>query len=426
LPTGLDFGPDGALYIADWIDGWGTHDYGRIWKLDDRRGASVAERQQTKTLLAADFTKKKDDELGALLQNADMQVRLKAQFALATRGSAGEAAFKKALAQTGNQLARVHAIWGLSQMARKEKKYAQNLLPLLKDGDQEIRAQAARWLGDIKYKEAANSIIPLLKDSYSRARFFAAEALGRMEYEPAINPLIDLLRSNNDEDALLRHAGSLALARINKPQPIINLSKDPSRAVRIAAVVALRRMSHPGVAAFLTDADEFVVTEAARAINDDLSIKDALPALGNLLKTTSFKNEALIRRCINANLRVGTDEALQTVMDYAKKEGNPEALRVEAIDAISTWAKPSVLDRVDGRYRGVIQRDVATVRNKTSESLIQLLNNRDAAVRLSAVKAVSKLGISGGSPVLLALLKGDKDPAVRSEALKALVFLNDP
>src|SRR5688500_10793920 len=118
LPTGLDFGPDGALYIADWIDGWETHHYGRIWKLDDKRGAGVAERQQTKTLLAAKFADKKDDELEALLNNADMQVRLKAQFELATRGAQGEAIFKKALSQTTNQLARIHGIWGLSQMAR--------------------------------------------------------------------------------------------------------------------------------------------------------------------------------------------------------------------------------------------------------------------------------------------------------------------
>ena len=426
LPTGLDFGPDGALYIADWIDGWDTHDYGRIWKLDDKRGVSAGGRQQTKTLLAADFTKKKEDELGELLKNADMQLRLKAQFELASRGSSGETVFKRALAQNSNQLERVHAIWGISQMARKEKKYAQNLLPLLQDNDPEIRAQTARWLGDIKYKEAGNKLIPLLKDSYSRARFFAAEALGRIEYEPAINALIELLRNNNDEDALLRHAGSLALARIGKAEPIINLSKDPSRAVRIAAVVALRRMSHPGIANFLNDRDEFIVTEAARAINDDLSIKDALPALGNLLKTTGFKNEALIRRCINANVRIGSDEALQNVIDYAKKEGNPAKLRVEAVDALRTWAKPSVLDRVDGRYRGVILRDSAYVKNKTSESLIQLLTNKDAAVRLSAVKAVSRLMINQGSPVLMTLLKNDNDPSVRSEALKALVSLNDP
>ncbi|HRO71826.1 MAG TPA: HEAT repeat domain-containing protein, partial [Chitinophagaceae bacterium] len=359
LPTGLDFGPDGALYIADWIDGWGTHDYGRIWKLDDRRGASFAARQQTRILLAADFSKKSEDELNQLLANPDMQVRLKAQFESAKRGKEGERIFKKALAQNSNQLARVHAIWGLSQMARQQKEYAEHLLPLLQDSDPEIRAQAAKWLGDIKYKNSADKLIPLLKDNNSRARFFAAEALGRMEYEPGITPLIEMLRSNNDQDVYLRHAGSLALARIGKTEPILRLTNDTSRAVRIAAVVALRRMSEPRIAAFLKDTDEFIVTEAARAINDDLSIPDALPALGNLLNTTSFKNEALVRRCINANLRVGSDEALQNLVRYAKNINAPENMRTEAIHTLSTWAKPSVVDRVDGRYRGVVERDPA-------------------------------------------------------------------
>ena len=77
--------------------------------------------------------------------------------------------------------------------------------------------------------------------------------------------------------------------------------------------------------------DEFVVTEAARAINDDMSIEGALPALGELLNTTKFTNEALIRRCISANLRVGTEKSLQHLVDYAVKESNPVPMRMEAI-----------------------------------------------------------------------------------------------
>ncbi|MGZ8524098.1 MAG: HEAT repeat domain-containing protein, partial [Chitinophagaceae bacterium] len=387
--------------------------------------AASGERKQTHTLLAADFNKSKDDELGEILKNPDMRVRLKAQFELAKRGANGNAVFQKSLDQVTNQLARVHAIWGISQLARQDKNYAKNLLPLLQDNDPEIRAQAAKWLGDIKYKEAGDKLIPLLKDTFSRTRFFASEALGRIMYEPAINPIIELLRNNNDEDAYIRHAGSLALARIGRAEPIIALAKDPSRAVRIAAVVALRRMSAPGIASFLNDTDEFVVTEAARAINDDLSIKEALPALGNLLKTTRFTNEALIRRSINANLRVGTDEAMQNIISYSITQNNPAGMRAEAIDALSTWPKPSVLDRVDGRYRGLVQRDVSIVKNKAAAGLITLLQNKEVSVRISAVKAVSKLGIRQGATPLLTLLKSDPQAAVRVEALKALYALND-
>ena len=426
LPTGLDFGPDGALYVADWIDGWDTHNYGRIWKLDHKDAASNAERKQTKMLLAASFNEKKEEELGEILKNPDMRVRQKAQFELVKRGAGGAGIFKKTLQQPSNQLARIHAIWGISQLARQDKKHAAILLPYLKDGDAEIRAQAAKWLGDIRYKEAGDQLIQLLKDTNSRSRFFAAEALGRIQHEEAINPLINFLRENNDQDAYLRHAGSLALSRIGKADPVLALAGDSSRALRIAAVVTLRRMAHPGITRFLNDKDEFIVTEASRAINDDLSIKDALPALANLLNTTTFTNEALIRRIINANLRVGNDQAMQNLLNYSMKEGAPSKMRAEAIEALSVWSNPSVLDRVDGRYRGAINRDAGLARNKAAATMTQLLSNKDSAVRISAVKAVSKLDMKESATQLHTLLKTDKEPDVRVEALRALVALNDP
>ena len=425
LATGLDFGPDGAMYVADWIDGWDTKNHGRIWKLDVTDGSSNSERQQTKTLLAEDFSQQEVNQLGELLKNPDMRVRQKAQFELAKRGSDGADAFQKSIDQTAHQLARVHGIWGISQLAREDLKYAKVLLPLLKDQDPEIRAQAAKWLGDIRYKEAGDALIPLLKDTNSRARFFAAEALGRIAYEPAIHPIIELLKANNEEDAYIRHAGSLALARIGKAEPIVALSDHPSRALRIAAVVALRRLSHPGITNFLKDQDEYIVTEAARAINDDLSIEEALPALGNVLNDPRFTNEALLRRAINANLRVGSQESMQNLINYSLQEGAPIEMRAEAIEALSTWSKPSVLDRVDGRYRGVIERDPAQVRNIAAAPLIQLLVHKDMPLRLSGVKAIGKLKIQQGSAPLFVRLNNDKQPEVRIEALRALAALED-
>ncbi|CAM3460214.1 HEAT repeat domain-containing protein [Pontibacter korlensis] len=426
LATGIDFGPDGAMYVADWVDGWGTKDHGRIWKLDDKEGAAWPERQLTQKLLAEDFTKRKDNELGELLKNEDMRVRQKAQFELAKRGANGAKVFQYSITQKDHQLARVHGIWGISQLARQDEKYAKLLFPLLKDQDPEIRAQAAKWLGDVRYKEAGAALIPLLKDSNSRARFFAAEALGRIAYEPAVNPIIELLKANNDEDVYIRHAGSLALARIGKAEPIVALANHSSRALRIAAVVALRRMQHPGVANFLKDQDEYVVTEAARAINDDLSIKQALPALGNVLQNPRLTDEALVRRAINANLRVGTPQAMQNLIDYAQRESAPVAMRAEAMDALSTWASPSVLDRVDGRYRGVIKREPALVKSKAADALVTISTHKEAPLRLSAVKALGKLEISQAAPQLFSRLKNDKQPEVRVAALKSLAALKGP
>ena len=423
LPTGLDFGPDGALYAADWIEGWGTGPYGRIWKFDDKSAASQPVRKETKEWLSADFGKVKPDKLKTLLGHADMRVRLKAQFELVKRGDKSIDIFQQSLDQKEIKLARIHAIWGISQLARVNKDKAAILLPYLKDNDAEIRAQVAKWLGDIRYKPAAEALVPLLKDSFSRTRFFAAEALGRIAFEPAIQPLIDMLRKNNDTDAFLRHAGSLALSRIGKAEPLIALSKDTSRALRIAAVVALRRMSHPGISVFLADTDEFVVTETARAINDDLSIDAALPALGDLLNRTRFRNEALIRRSISANLRTGTEKAMQNLVEYASKEGNPVSMRTEAIASLGVWAKPSVLDRVDGRLRGPVQRDPAVLTSKFEKIFLGLLGNADGSIRLAATQAVSKLQITSASTILMTQLRKDAKPELRREALISLAAL---
>lgn len=423
LATGLDFGPDGSLYMADWLEGWDTKGIGRIWKMDVADKTFEKEREQTKAILAEDLTKQNIDYLSGLLTHADMRVRQKSQFELAKRGEEGVEIFKKAINQTSNQLARVHGIWGTAQLARENADHAKTLIPLLKDQDPEIRAQAAKWLGDIKYKDAGKDLIPLLKDEYSRARFFAAEALGRIAYEPAVNPILELLIANNDEDAYLRHAGSLALARIGKAEPIVALSDHPSKALRIAAVVALRRLKHPGIVNFLKDQDEFIVTEASRAINDDLSIEGALPALGDLLNDTKFSNEALIRRAINANYRLGNEKALQNLIKYSLKEDSPVEMRGEAMAAIGTWANPSLVDRVDGRYRGLKERDLSEVQNLAFDALMKMSSHSNHLLRMTAVRAVGQLKMQNGGSKLFTILKTDKRPEVREEALKALAAM---
>lgn len=420
LPTGIDWAPDGTMMVADWIDGWGTKDIGRVWQMDV--DAPNPLRAETNTLIREDFKDADIDKLSGLLRHPDMRVRQKAQFELATRGNDGLDVFKQAIAQTEHQLARVHAIWGISQFARRSINDAALLVPLLADSDPEIRAQAAKWIGDVRYGEAGDKLTAMLNDEYPRAQFFAAEALGRTSNANAIEGLIKLLETNNDQDLYIRHAASLALARINKSEPLVALATHPSKAVRTAAVLALRRMADPGIATFINDKEEFVATEAARGINDDLSIPDALPALADALIESKITNEPFVRRAINANMRVGTDKALQNLIDYSLRENAPVAMRAEAVAALSTWAKPSVLDRVDGRYRGEVKRDLAGVQSKAGASLIGLLSSKDNVVRLSAAQAIGKLQIKGEEQ-LFAHLKTDKAPDVRVQSLRSLSTL---
>src|SRR5262249_44080079 len=132
---------------------------------------------------------------------------------------------------------RIHAIWGLGQLKAKDP-----ILPLLSDADAEVRAQAAKTLSGLKTVLAYDRFVALLKDPSPRVRFFAAMGLGRIGKRDAMPAVVDFLRANNNEDRMLQHAGIMALVGIEDMDGILAAGKDASPAVRMAALVALRKL----------------------------------------------------------------------------------------------------------------------------------------------------------------------------------------
>ncbi|WP_428666202.1 PVC-type heme-binding CxxCH protein [Runella sp.] len=428
LPTGIKFGPDGALYVADWINGWDTKNYGRVWKLDvtKEKNDLATVRQETKRLIQLNYPSQTEDMLYSLLSNADMRIRQKAQFELVSRGKKGVPMLTKAIDQTQSQLARVHGIWGVGQLARIDKANASLLMPLLKDKDLEIVTQAAKMLGDARIATAGNDLIPLLKSQSPRVRFYAAEALGRIAYADAVTPLIEMIGANNDEDVYLRHAGVLALSRIGKVEPIVALANHPSKALRTAGVLVLRRLKNDNIALFLNDKDEYIVAEAARGINDDLSIIGALPALAAKLQDKAITSEVILRRAINAALRVGGDKELDMLVSFATRTDLKDDIKAEALATLGTWADPSVMDRVDGRYRGKIERDPAGVRAKVMPHIAAFLKETNPETLIAVAGLLSDLKISDANAQLVQLYDATENAKVKAAILPALNRLSYP
>ncbi len=415
--TGLDFGPDGALYMSDWIEGWGRNGKGRIWRLDKPAEAGNEQRQDTQTKLAEDFSQHTPDQLVMLLQHPDMRVRQKAQFELAERKAVP--ALLAAIKQQEHQLARIHGMWGLGQLARQDQARAEPLVALLNDKDPEIRAQAARLLGDVAYAKATDLLIKALSDDNPRTVFFAAQALGRIGAGNAVAPLVAMLADNNDRDIYLRQAGAIALGRIGDEAALAELASHSSEAARIAAVIALRRLQSPELERFLKDKSEFVVTNAARAINDDDFVKPALPALARMLEQTRFTNEPLLRRAINANLYVGTPDTATRLVKFAQSRGTDD-LRAEAIKTLGVWGETSAFDRVTGQYRGVIKNTADDARTALKAAYPALLVDNAPVVREASVFALGELGFTEALAQLNEVMRKDKSPRVRIAALNNL------
>jgi quinoprotein glucose dehydrogenase len=427
--AGFELGRDVEILRGVLSPGMRIGPEGRIWKLDSPAGARDPMRAEVKALLVASFESRALTDLRTLLAHADMRVRQKAQFELVRRRSA--ATLLSAVREDKAPLARLHAIWGLGQLARTDATQAATLVPFLRDADAEVRAQAAKTLGDVRARAATAALMPLLAGAEARPRFFAAEALGRIGDKSAIAAIVQMLADNDDRDVYLRHAGSAALASLNDPAALAALSTHVSRGARMGAVIALRRLKDAGVGRFLNDQDELVATEAARAVNDETGIAAALPALAAMLGQTRFTNEPLLRRAISANARLGTAEAAGRLAAFALRPVTTTpapVLREEAIRALSVWMTPSRFDRVDGSELGTTQaagRDATAARTALA-TLVRLLDQADTTtpIKLAVIDGLVRLEMKNAAPTLLGRLRSDSASPVRVAALAALQALS--
>lgn len=431
LAPGMKIGPDGAIYLTDWVLGWAPTGQGRIWKLDSVAGKGSPARAEVQALLEENFAARSVPQVVELLHHDDQRVRLKAQFELVRRGDSAAltaAATSTHLATREGQLSRVHAIWGLGQLLRSGSVQADALTPLLTDADPEIRAQAAKVLGHARAATAAAALMPLVQDASPRARYFATVALGRIGYRPAMPAVVSMLAADHESDVYLRSAAVVALTGFGDRAALAALSTHESRGVRLAAVVALRRLRDPELARFLDDKDPLVVSEAASAINDEGGIVPALPALARVLERPDVSGEPLVRRAISANLRIGDAAAVARVAAYARRAGVPEPLKVEAIATLGVWAAPSNMDRVDGSWIAPLPQREASAPQAAVTALAGLMTDPAAtpAVKVAWLEAVAKLGIKSQAGVVLARLQSDPDASVRVAALATLQTLAVP
>ncbi len=443
----VDFGYDGKMYIAVYpASPWDrTTSGGRIYSIFDASRLKHPIVTETERRFRNGFTGVPMGELAELLHHEDMRIRQRAQFALAAQGADAMESLANLAAEDTNRLTRLHAIWGLGQIGRDTPAALQIVLGLLSDEDPEIRAQAARVLGDARYRPASEQIVPLLRDEVPRVRFFAALALGSLQFGPAVGPIFDMLHTNDDQDRFLRHAGVVALERIGDPQQVQQRAGDKSNAVRMAVALVQRRWSDPRISQFLDDAELDIVVEAARAINDQ-------PLLGRLEVAPAARSEPLIvakhmptgraklaqlaeryrhatdarvapllRRVINANFQIGARANAAAVVGIATSTTLPPAIRAEAIAALSEWQTPSNRDRVTGYWRPIPARDGTVVRDVVQQAASQLLATTDGPLQTQVTKLLTKLDVETNDRAFAAWV-GDPQRA-ESSRLAALRLL---
>lgn len=441
LATDCDFGPDGGFYISDWTQGWDETGKGRIYRFADPAAEKKPVVAEVKKLLAEGFDKRPIDELIKLLAHADMRVRLEAQYALAAKREEAIKALsrmaKEQVKESSERFARFHALWALGQIGRQRHDEAMDAVyAAAGDHDSEVRAQAARVMGDVDGFRGAESLAPLanlVNDPEARVRFFAVQSLGKitaaLDEKAQRHAVAELRKLADDPDPFVRCNVAIALGRLAAgivwdPFADSDPKIEHSPGVRLATVVALRRRKSVGAAIFLDDADPRIALEAARAVHDE-PIPEGTRFLAAHLKPVN-QSEFILCRALNANFRLGQPEHAAAVAAFAADPGAPIKWRIEAVKMLGDWAKPGPRDRLLGDHRPLPPRDAAIPTNALRKQLAGIMAGPDA-LRRETVTVAAKLGITEVTETLRKMV-GDAEQAAatRVAALRALRTMKDP
>ncbi|HYG78365.1 MAG TPA: PVC-type heme-binding CxxCH protein [Planctomycetota bacterium] len=432
--TDMVFGYDGRAYISDYLGGWHSEQRfkGRIIAVEHPEEIAKPAAAEVKKFFAEGFKSRTVPQLAELLNHADMRVRTAAQFEFAKRGKDGLGALREAAEKSKNLLGRLHGVWGLGQLGRELPEAQAALVKLLDSKEERVREQSAKMLGDLRCAQAGEALTKLLSDSKPRVKSLAAIAIGRIKHKAAFGQLVQILRENDDKDAFLRHSAVMGLAGTGESEALAGLARDSSKAVRLGVLQALRQLEDARVAAFLNDQDALVYAEAIRAIYD-VPIVQAMPQLAAELprhmekaKAPGKMTQLLYSRIINAAFRYGKVEDAVALANFAAKSDAPEESRLEVLNLLQVWDKPTEVDPVMGVPRPVAERNLNSVREALKQPAAELLANAKDKMLAAAIRLAISYGFELDDNLLMnSLTNTEAAEDLRMEALKRYMFKKD-
>lgn len=301
-----------ANSVQDWLDA--------LEDVDD------ATREEAAKALAEKGDPKTLEPLLNVLEDDFWAVRAHVGWALAKIG--GPQAIEGLITLFNDNMLEVQAE-AVKAMATMGTSVVPQLVACLKDNRWRVREQAAKTLGDIQDSQAVQGLIIACRDRDGAVKSAAAEALGKIGDPRAVPALIKLFK---DTSKIVRETAGTALVYIGQPSvdPLLATLQDPHFVVRCHGVRALGGMTTDYQIGRAWVRDSRVVEALIQMLKDpDRAVReDATIALGNIgdpkavdALIEAMKDGSVRRHAIASLGMIGDPRAFPAVLDALKGKG---------------------------------------------------------------------------------------------------------
>ncbi|WP_435005628.1 HEAT repeat domain-containing protein [Tundrisphaera lichenicola] len=387
-PLDLALSYDGkTLYVADWgMGSWGskTEKVGRVYAIT-YGGPEIPTRPR-----GAD-----SDPVEAQIEQMDhpsFNERMRAQRALVKKGRDVLPVVVQSLADPKTDpVALRHLVWVVDGIAGATPDASVPLMEALKSPVADVRAQAARALGERRVPIAKEGLIGLLGDPEPSVKLQAIIALGRIGDPSSIPALLPILV---DSDRYLAFSTRQALRRIGDWKAVASGLKSDNPALRAAILATLELVyDADAVKVLRTVATSTEVPEAerARAIGELATVhRKAPPWDGKWWGTRPSRGKAPGKTIAWE----ATPEILQTIETSLSDPALP--VRLASIEALRETDTRGALPMLRERFEA----------------------DRDPAAREAIALALGKMADKEALPILIEALRDPSNPpGVRSASL---------
>ena len=279
-----------------------------------------------------------------------------------------------------------------------------SLIPCLKDQRWRVREQAAKALGNLKDPQAVQGLIIACRDRDGAVKSAAAEALGKIGEAKAVPALVKLFK---DTSKIARETAGTALVHIGEASvdALLQSLQDPHFVVRCHAVRALGGMTTDYQIGRAWVKEPRVVEALVACLKDpDRAVReDATIALGNIGDSgavdgliEAMKDGAVRRHAIASLGMIGDPRALPPVLDALKgkgyqQKGTPtpgciiseeQLIKEAAATALGHLRNPKVIPDLIWLLKDIVLREYAAsslvlIGDAAIEPLVSFLHDPD-------------------------------------------------